>query len=255
MLVVVWKRADIRETSRLLTFLSAERGRFTALSKGAHRPNSATLGKLDFLNRCEVTLSGRGFPLLGRVQLVHEPRALRQPRRFHVATHLADLFDRAFVPEQADRVMFDLLLGALTLTERAELRRLPSIVCAIELRLLSALGVLGDLTRCGSCGEALSAEAGSRASVREPGLRCERHRESGDLELAPEIGAILRELVAMPGRLLPTLEPPVSMGAALAVCGRWIEAGLEHRPRFRALALSTTDGIFPKAAPSAGMHP
>lgn len=71
------------------------------------------------------------------------------------------------------------------LTERAELRRLPSIVCAIELRLLSALGVLGDLTRCGSCGEALSAEAGSRASVREPGLRRERHRESGDLELAP----------------------------------------------------------------------
>lgn len=237
-LVLCWRRSDLRETSRLVTLLSAERGRITVLVKGAHRTNSAALGRLDLFNRLDVTLSGRGFPLLGRVRLVHEPRALRRPVRFAVATHLADLFDRAFVPERADQELFDLALGATSLAERAEPPRLPVVIAAVELRLLGVLGVLGDLGTCATCGQDLQDGRAVRAGDIEAGLVCARHQRSGTTTIASATAEWLRRLAITPGRELPTLDPGPALGQVLAVTGRWTEAALEHRPRFRALALA-----------------
>lgn len=238
MLVLCWKRADLRETSRLVTFLSAERGRFTCLAKGAHRGNSQALGRLDFLNRLDVTLSGRGIPLLGRVHLVHEPRALRRPERFAVATHLADLFDRSFVPERADHEMFDLAVGAFTLVERAEPRRLPVVIAGVELRLLAVLGVLGDLRHCATCGSALREGDMVFAGTHGAELRCREHRPEAAVPIAAGVHPWLSILATTRGRDLPKVEAGTALGALVACCGRWIEAALEHRPRYRALALS-----------------
>ena len=72
------------------------------------RSNSALLGKIDFLNRVEVSLSGRAMPILGRTRLLHEPRALREPQRFLVATYLAGLFDLTLLDERPDHELFEL---------------------------------------------------------------------------------------------------------------------------------------------------
>lgn len=253
MLVLVWKRADIRESSRLVTFLSAERGRFVVLAKGAHRRTSSTLGKLDFLNRCEVGLSGRGFPLLSRVRLVHEPRALRSPARFLAAMHLAELFDRAILPDQGDRTLFDLALGAFTLAERVEPQRLPVVVAAVELRILAALGSLPELSQCTVCGVPLAAEEAAFAGALEPGLACERHRESGSIRVAAATHPWLPRLVATKGRELPALAAGEGFGAVLSICGRWVEAVFELRPRYRALALTSRDAAFPRRGASGAM--
>ena len=254
MLVLVWKRADLRESSRLVTFLSAERGRFTALAKGAHRGNSATLGKLDFLNRCEITLSGRGFPLLSRIALVHEPRALRSPPRFLWAMHFAELFDAALLPDHPDRELFELALGTFTLVERSEPRRLPVVAAAVELRLLRALGLLPEFGVCSACGAALSAAQPAFTARREAGLLCERHRGEGALTVALPVRAWLPRLVAAKGRELPALELGPALGPILALAGRWVEAGLERRLQYRALALANQDADFPSTDASAGMR-
>jgi DNA repair protein RecO (recombination protein O) len=232
--VLVWRRADFRETSRLVTLVSREQGRFTALAKGAHRPGSAQLGRLDFLNLCDVTLAGKGIPLLGRTRLVHEPRALREPHRFLAAMHIAELFDRALLADRADPELFDVLLGAVTMLERSPTPALPTVVLGLELRLLRALGLVADLGSCVVCG----ADAPRHPLGSGAGLACGLHREAdGPATLSPAAAGWLRTLTDQPARTWTSLRVERGLGEALLCAGRWVEAALEQRPRHRRAAL------------------
>lgn len=235
---IVWRRTDLRESSRLLTFVSAERGRFVALAKGAHRKNSTTLGRIDFLNRVDITLSGKGIALLGRVKLLHEPRALREPRRFLFASALAEWFDRALPPDRPEPELFDLLTGSITLAERAPLARLPTVLAAVELRILRALGLLAEFDRCARCGVALGDDVTVHALRNEAGMVCLAHRGTGDLSIAPAVRSRMRILLATRGRDLAALGDDSAQGAVLGILARWLAAGFEQQSRLRASALA-----------------
>ncbi len=66
---LVWKRTDYRESSRLITLITAERGKLPTLAKGAHRSGSQCLGRIDLFNLVEVKISGGQLPVLHRVEL------------------------------------------------------------------------------------------------------------------------------------------------------------------------------------------
>ncbi|MBK8974956.1 MAG: DNA repair protein RecO [Planctomycetes bacterium] len=236
---VVWRRQDWRESSRLVTLLTRERGRVVTLAKGAHRSTSALLGRIDFLNRLEVRLAGREVPLLGDARLLHEPRALREPRRFLTVSHLADVLDAAWIVDGPDPELFDLTLGAIALVERAPLDRLRVIVAGVELRLLAHLGALPALDRCTACGAAEAAERPLSVSAREGGLACRAHRPPDARTVSPAALARLRELAATPGRGWPTLPPAPAHGESLAILGAWLQLALDRRTPLRALALAT----------------
>ena len=95
------RRRDFRESSRIVTCLTREHGKITGLAKGAHRPDSPMLGRIDFLNEVEATFSADrgGLRLLTRAKLTRERRALRQPRRFLAAGVPVDL-ELALRPER-----------------------------------------------------------------------------------------------------------------------------------------------------------
>ena len=162
MQALVWKRSDVRESSRLVTLLTRERGRVVALAKGAHRSNSVLLGRIDFLNRVDVTFAGRGMPLLGKARLLHEPRALRSSPRFETATYLSQALDHAWLNDQPDSELFDLTTGAVALTERAPLPSLGVVVAGVELRLLRHLGSFASPDRCAACGAGLAGSSDAR---------------------------------------------------------------------------------------------
>ncbi|MCA8942899.1 MAG: DNA repair protein RecO [Planctomycetes bacterium] len=236
---IVWKRSDFRESSRVVTLITREQGRIRALSKGAHRPNSAVLGKLDLFNRVEVTLSGRGMPILGRTVLIREPRRLREPRRFLVAQHLAELFDRTVLDGRADPEQFDLLDGGLTLVELAPLEQLATIVTGVEVRLLASLGVLSSLDHCAQCGRKIE----SSAHIEDGGgVFCGHHASPQSSRVRLETLRWLDRLVHTPGRQWTKLEPPSDQNSALGVLSRWMTAALEVRLAAREPALRACRG-------------
>ncbi|MEO0478278.1 MAG: DNA repair protein RecO [Planctomycetota bacterium] len=233
MQALVWKRSDLRESSRLITLWTRDRGRLGVLGKGAHRHNSALLGKIDFLNELDVQLSGRSVPLFRRVKLVHEPRPLRAPERYWLACHLARLFDACLVQEHPDPELFDLGLGAFRLAERSPLSTLPQITAGIELKLLRQLGSLPELDRCSDCGR-----EGSELRIEPNGaLRCPAHASPRADRISAQALQRARTLIESRGRDLPGLPDDPAQGELIARLRSWLHAGLEVGLPFRALAL------------------
>jgi len=78
--VVVIRAVDFSETSRIVTFLSPERGKLACMAAGARRPKSQLAGMLDTFNRLEVVYywkDGRSVQKLGEASLLDGFGALK----------------------------------------------------------------------------------------------------------------------------------------------------------------------------------
>ncbi len=235
MLAIVLRRSDFRESSRIVTCLTRDHGRITGLAKGAHRPDSPFLGRLDFLNEIDAVFSPDrgGLRLLERATLVNERRALREPLRFLAASHLAFLAEGAMPDERPEPDVFELLRGGLQLLERCPLPRLGHVVLGLELRALALLGALPDLDHCAQCGAPLA--DGAFQSAAAPGLYCRTDAGTPRTAVSHDALALLRLLHTSPGRTWPSLATAVPASLASALPATWLAAATEQRPRLRAL--------------------
>lgn len=234
----IFRRSDFRETSRIVTCLTREHGRVTGLAKGAHRPDSPFLGRIDFLNEVRATFSPDrgGLRLLVRVELVRERRALREPVRFFAASHLAQLCEFAMPDARPDAVAYDLLAGGLSLLERCPPPAVQRVVLGLELRLLAHLGALPDLDHCAECGAALS----DRAYRTDDSLAffCREHGGPPGRAADPGVLELLRWLQRAPGREWPAGAPAAAPRLAASLPALWLTAATELRPRWRHLVFA-----------------
>lgn len=228
---VVWKRSDFRETSRIVTLLLRDHGRVLTLAKGAHRPDSPFLGRLDFLNEVRATISPEreGLRLLLRAELRRERRGLRQARRYLAASHLAELCDFALPAGRAEPEVFDLLVGGLNLIELCPLAALSVVVLGLEVRFLAHLGALPDLDHCADCQRAL---AGLAFVGEASGLCCRSHAAAPRRTVGEATLVLLRALRDQPGKTWPEL-PASGVGGGVPLCGGWLAAALDRRGRSR----------------------
>lgn len=232
---VVLRRSDFRESSRIVTCLTRDQGRVTALAKGAHRPDSPFLGRIDFLNELQATFGADrgGLRLFVRADLVRERRGLRARRRYLAASHLAQLCEFAMPDQRPEPAVFDLLTGGLALLERCPDAALGHVVLGLELRHLELLGALPDLERCAHCGVALATAAFRNTG--DAGLVCRQHAELPRLAVGAQVLELLRTLRSTPGRLWPQLAPAIAARIAAPLPALWLAAATEQHSRWRAL--------------------
>ena len=235
---LIWRRTDFRESSRIVTLITRAEGRVAALAKGAHRPQSQFLGRIDLLNLVDARVSGRGsLRLLSRIDVLEDRRSLRQGPRFLAASHLVELFEPAFLDGRVDEPLFDLLLGAIHLLERCPPAAIPQVLLGVELRYLEALGLLPPLRHCGLCASGPTHLAADRRS-----LRCAAHREGSRTRVDAENLAWLVQLAASPGKAWPSLPSPPRLGAVLGLVGGFLEAAVERQLRLRRAAFGAEAG-------------
>ena len=151
-LVLRWY--PVSETSRVVSWLTPDRGRLATLIKGSQRPKSAFLGHYDLFQTCELLYYARpheGLMIIREVSPLRTRERLRTDwRACGVASYLSGLMGRITPPEAVHAELYHLLNQCLD--ELADEGASAPLLFWFELRLLHALGLAPRLQRCLDCG-------------------------------------------------------------------------------------------------------
>ncbi|HKW45338.1 MAG TPA: DNA repair protein RecO [Candidatus Eremiobacteraceae bacterium] len=175
---IVLRRRPLGESDRILTLLSRERGKLSAVAKGVRRTQSKFGARLDFFNRAIITLhSGRSLDVVtGASSVGGAWERIVEPDAFAFASYVAAAVDDLCEPGMATPELFDVVCRthdalAAGITPGA-------IAAAVDLHLLAALGIAPELAACARCGDQLGRRplAGGRATLSPyaGGLICRR---------------------------------------------------------------------------------
>ena len=136
----------LTETSLIVHWLTPNFGRIATVAKGARRPKSPFLGKLDLFYVADFSFSRSrrsDLHILREVGLRELHAALReQLAGLRQATYAATLVEQATETETPLPAIYDLMLGLLKHLCQTPAR--PQTVYAFELKLLRELGLEPD---------------------------------------------------------------------------------------------------------------
>jgi len=148
---LILRTRPLMETSLIVHWLTPDFGRIATVAKGARRPKSPFLGKLDLFYVADLSFSRRrrsDLHILREVVLRELHAALRENLAgLRQATYAAALVESATEAETPLPAIYDLLVGFLNHLCQQPAR--PQTVFAFELKLLHELGLEPDWGRTG----------------------------------------------------------------------------------------------------------
>lgn len=191
---VVVRGVDFSETSRIMTFLTPDRGRLACLAKGVRRKKSPFAGALDTLNRVELVYywkEGREVQNLAEATVLESFQGIRGAAER--AAYAAFPLEVALKATEANAPSEDLYAAFVN-----GLRELNNWTGSIRthatwqcLRVLCEAGYAPELDRCMDTGED---PGGQPWFSLAGGLTL--HHERGDRRLTPDLLADLRAMNA-----------------------------------------------------------
>jgi DNA repair protein RecO (recombination protein O) len=155
---IVLRHQDFGEADRLLTLLTAEMGKLTAIAKGVRKLSSRKAGHLEPFTRASLLLArGHGLYIVTQAETLDSFQSLREDLpRIGYASYVVELLDRFTYEEGENQAMFRLLKE--TLGRLDEGSQIQLALHYYELRLLDLLGFRPQLFQCVVCQEEIKAE-------------------------------------------------------------------------------------------------
>ncbi|MFW5691966.1 MAG: DNA repair protein RecO [Chloroflexota bacterium] len=146
---LILKRRDFGEADRLLTLLTPQFGKVSAIAKGARKPISTKTGHVELFTRVDMLINrGRDLDIVSQAEVRATYLPLREDlQRGAYASYAAELADRfTQSEEEQSAAIFDLLDATFDrLCQDEDLRR---VVRYYELHLLDQVGFRPELTEC-----------------------------------------------------------------------------------------------------------
>jgi DNA repair protein RecO (recombination protein O) len=206
---LVLRTYKLGETSRVVVFLTRERGKVRAVARGARGGRPRYQSALEPLSEVRIGLHGRqGADLLrlGACELVHSafPAGARRLEASLFLSYLAELLDAFSQEGQAEDEVYRLARASIRATEAA----VPDELLAryAEAWLLRLHGVYPPLDRCAACGCPL----GPKRLVYHDaahGFVCENCGPATGPVLSEEVRALLAEMFRRAPEDLPRVVP------------------------------------------------
>ncbi len=235
-LALVLRIVEFSETSLVVTLLTREFGKSSALAKGARRPKSAFEGALDLLSVSRVLLIAKSGDTLDLLTEAKLERCFRSGQRnlqrlyagYYVVELLRELTDR----DDPHPELFDLTLETLAALDGDT--EVHACLLRFELQMLRLLGHAPMVDLCAGCGRDAPgdfAPVSHQKSARVPfgvfagGVLCSSCRTTarGIVLIRPESHTWLIEslsLAALSGPPPPL--PPQSTGELRGLMNRYI---------------------------------
>lgn len=228
---VVMRSFPLRETSRIVHLLSAERGRIHVVAKGVRGPRSRFGAALEPFTRIAAVIyyrAERDLQFLSQAEiLARRPALPTSINRFAYASGVIELVDQALAGEEAVPVLFALVDSSLETLGRVPEVGLRAAFMGYVVRLVSALGYRPELDHCVSCRNELDGTVFFAAA--RGGIACTTCAGADAVRLSEDARSRLRGLLdgVDPGEL------PRGVGDEMArALGAFLRA---HVPRYRGL--------------------
>ena len=192
---IVVRHSAYSESSRIIQWLTRDRGRLATIAKGAMRPRNAMLGQFDQSYTCELVYYAqeRDAVYITREISAIQPRSrFRQDWRAAIAAaYVGDLAIRQAPHHEPAPELFQLLDQALNEFNTRGWHA-PSLL-VYELRLLEWMGVAPRLHACAVCGRPFQTGHAARFSSERGGMICDRCPETArSYTVGADILAILK---------------------------------------------------------------
>ncbi|MBC8506077.1 MAG: DNA repair protein RecO [Anaerolineales bacterium] len=155
---IVLRHREWGEADRMLTIITRELGKVSAVAKGVRKPRSRKAGHLEPFMRTSLQLArGRSFFVLTQAEAIAPFIALREDLVLvGYASYIAELLDRFTFDEEENRALYRLISNSLTRLNRGDN---PEIVVRYhEIRLLDHIGFRPQLFNCANCEEEIQPE-------------------------------------------------------------------------------------------------
>ncbi|MGD9712647.1 MAG: DNA repair protein RecO [Thermomicrobiales bacterium] len=185
---IVLGRRDYGETDRIVTLLTRERGKLSAIAKGARKPTARSGPAIEYFAHSRFMLArGRDLDVVTSAELIARPANLQGSlSRLANASHMAELANKLVQEGEVYPVVFQLLLASLHQLDDGN-DDLRTVRC-FEVQILSEVGYPLDLWHCSTCQRELGQEL-NYLGLASGGMLCPDCRSNEGKALAVSINA------------------------------------------------------------------
>lgn len=179
---IVLRVIEFSETSCIVTLMTRDFGKITAMAKGARRPKSPFEAALDVLALCRIVFLHKTS---GAMSLLTEAKLDRRFRssstnlkRLYAGYYIVELLNILTDEGDSNPELFDLAVKTIFLidSDQIEDSQLNQHLLEFELKTLDLLGHLPMLTKCVSCGREKTTLARVHFGLNDGGILCQSCR-------------------------------------------------------------------------------
>jgi len=230
---ILLRKANLRETSLILTFYTRSFGKIKGIVRGARGPRSSCGGaNMEIFARDEIVFYERrrsDIFTISQCDLLEFFAPIRESlEKTAYAAYLAELLDSVTALGDKNPEAFDLLLNSLKLLSgESSAKRVARI---FEIKLLHIMGLMPTLEACANCGG--RTEISSRFSFRHGGLICKNCRQSDKAAVPILAGTakFMEHIRSSPFEKVARVKVAAQVGKELeAILRRFLDYHIERR--------------------------
>ena len=234
---IVIRTVEFSETSLIVTLLTRDLGRVSAIAKGARRPKGPFEGSLDLLAVCRVVVIQKTtdtLDLLTEAKLHRRFRGgQRSLSRLYGGYHIAEMLRLMTDNHDPHHDVYDLTIQTLQQID-GDGDVASSLLC-FDAQLLRLLGHSPGTDRCTDCGGPVESIHRVAFSLSAGGLVCNpcRPKQRQTVSVTQQTIDQLRRLQS-PDTRLPTEVPAACYGELRGVMNRYIQTVVGCVPKMQA---------------------
>lgn len=178
---IVLRVIDFSETSCIVTLMTRDFGKITAMAKGARRPKSPFEAALDVLAMCRIVFLHKtsAMSLLTEAKLDRRFRSsATNLKRLYAGYYVVELLNTLTDEGDSNPELFELAVKTIYLIDSDQIpdSQLNEHLMQFELHALDLLGHLPMLTKCVSCGREKTTLARVQFGLNAGGILCQTCR-------------------------------------------------------------------------------